>query len=151
MILRCLRCAPPTADDKLADIRAVVNAFNVNRIVTCEPSWRITEDEKTSSFRPVKGIFCDDGPPTLTKIMRKPKPVSLELKDCSDAETRICLQLELQEGRDAMASKQFSADYNAGTAISLRLTRPWFHTGRCVIGDSAFASVQTAVAFSLVW
>ena len=35
MILRCLRCAPPTANDKWADIRAVVNAFNANRIVTC--------------------------------------------------------------------------------------------------------------------
>ena len=149
-ILRCLRCAPRTHDDKWADIRAVVNAFNSNRVATCDPSWSITVDEKTSSFRPMKGVFCDDGPPTLTKIIRKPKPVSLELKDVCDAETRVCLQLELQEGKDTMSKKQYTAEYNAGTAISLRLTKPWFHTGRCVNGDSAFASVQTAVACSSV-
>jgi hypothetical protein len=146
-ILRYLRCSGPSDDaDRWSHIRAVVNAFNDHRASCCSPSWCLCVDEKTSSFRPRKGVYCDDGPPTLTKIIRKPKSVSIELKDCTDAQTRITLRLELQEGKEAMRSKQFADRYNSGTSILLRLVSPWFHSGRMVVGDSAFASVEAAIA-----
>lgn len=43
-----------------------------------------------------------------------------------------------------MADRDYAA-FGAGTAWCLRLTKPWHGSGRTVIGDSAFASVQTAV------
>ena len=45
-----------------------------------------------------------------------------------------------------MAAKMFTdICQSKGTAQTLRLTEPWHHSGRTVNGDSAFASVQTAV------
>ena len=145
-ILRYLRCAPPGSPDRWCHIRAFVDAFNANRVCTCDPSWRLCVDEKTSSFRPRKGAYLSDGPPTLTKILRKPKSVCLELKDCTDGESRVTLRLELQEGKIEMAKKEFCESYNSGTSILLRLTKPWFFSGRLIVGDSAFASVEAAVA-----
>ena len=45
-----------------------------------------------------------------------------------------------------MASKGY-VDTKAGTAVVLRLAKPWHGGSGCVVnGDSAFASVTTAVA-----
>ena len=146
-ILSCLRCAPAhDEDDRWCHIRAVVSAFNMHRATKCAPSWRLCVDEKTSTFRPRKGVHCDDGPPALAKIMRKPKPISIELKDITDGETRVCMGLELQEGKEAMSRKEFTEQYNAGTACLLRLTKPWANSGRLIVGDSAFASVDASIA-----
>ena len=146
-ILSCLRCAPAHEEtDRWCHIRAVVDAFNAHRATKYTPSWRLCVDEKTSSFRPRKGAHLDDGPPALAKIMRKPKPISIELKDISDGDTRVCLGLELQEGKEAMAIKEFTNQHNAGTACLLRLAKPWAHSGRLVVGDSAFASVAASIA-----
>ena len=84
--------------------------------------------------------------PHVTKIARKPKGVGAELKDAADSETNIIIRLELQEGAEHMAAKKFTdICQSKGTAQALRLTKPWHHSGRTVNGDSAFASVQTAV------
>jgi hypothetical protein len=145
-ILRYLRCAPAGSDDRWCHIRAFVDSFNLNRQSVVEPSWILCVDEKTSSFRPRKGAYLPDGPPTITKIIRKPKSVCLELKDCTDGQSRVTLRLELQEGKEAMSTKEYTDTYNAGTSIVLRLTKPWFNTGRLIVGDSAFASVECAIA-----
>ena len=50
-----------------------------------------------------------------------------------------------------MRTKEFSADYNAGTAILLRLTKPFAGTGRSVVADSAFSSVQTLKALTILF
>eukprot|EP00731_Ephydatia_muelleri_P002247 Em0001g2247a len=78
---------------------------------------------------------------------RKPKGVGCELKNCADADTKIILQLEIQEGASIMANKEYVAEYKlAGTAQLLRLTKPWHGSGRAISADSAFASVTTAIA-----
>ena len=83
----------------------------------------------------------------MTRIERKPKGVGCELKDCADADTKVILQLEIQEGADVMADMEYMAEYKlVGTAQLLRLTKPWHGSGRAVSADSAFASVATAVA-----
>jgi hypothetical protein len=45
-----------------------------------------------------------------------------------------------------MADREFQREEGAGTGMVLRLTRPWWMTGRVVLADSAFASVKTAVS-----
>ena len=80
--------------------------------------------------------------PHVTCIERKPKGVGCELKNCADADTKIILQLEIQEGAAIMAAKEYVAEYMlAGTAQLLRLTKPWHGSGRAISADSAFATV----------
>jgi hypothetical protein len=146
-ILRNLSFSPTsTIDDPWSQAKAIVSIFNNNRVQLVQPSWQLTADEKMSSYRPRKGSYLNDGIPHLTKIIRKPKPVGTELKDLTDASSRVTLQLEIQEGKVAMAAKEFAGEHSAGTALLLRLTKPWWNTDRHVFGDSAFASVAATVA-----
>ena len=70
-----------------------------------------------------------------------------ELKNCADADTKIILQLEIQESASIVANKEYIAEYKlAGTAQLLRLTKPWHGSGRAISAHSAFASVTTAIA-----
>ena len=57
----------------------------------------------------------------------------------------IMLGLELNEGKEALAAKQWHAEQGATTSTTFRLTKPWHGSGRIVTGDSWFASVKTAV------
>ena len=46
-----------------------------------------------------------------------------------------------------MNTKEYMSEYKlAGTALLLRLTKPWHGSGRAISADSAFTSVTTAVA-----
>ena len=124
-ILRCLRFASPSEDgDKWRQPRSFVDFFNKCRSERVQPSSSLTVDEKMSAYRPVKGAWCDDSIPHLTKIVRKPEGVGTELKDCSDGTTCIALRLEIQEGAEVMSTKEFTDRYNAGTSLYMRLTQP---------------------------
>ena len=70
-------------------------------------------------------------PPTL----RKPHP-GIELNNMACAHTGIILHQEIQEGKDDMKSKEFCDRFKATVAMSLRLSAPWFGTGRVVMLDS---------------
>ena len=62
-----------------------------------------------------------------------------ELKNSADADTKIFLQLEIQEGADIRSSKEYMSEYKlAGTALLLRLTKPWHGSGRAISANSAF-------------
>lgn len=37
-------------------------------------------------------------------------------------------------------------EHQPHTAVCLRLTKPWWHTGRALVGDSYFGSLRTALA-----
>ena len=79
-------------------------------------------------------------PPTL----RKPHP-GIELNNMACAHTGIILHQEIQEGKDDMKSKEFCDRFKATVAMSLRLSAPWFGTGRVVMLDSWFASIPTCL------
>ena len=148
-ILSHLRIASDAeaAKDPWAHARQLIDHFNSHRSQQVRPSWRLCVDEKISAFRPRKGPYFSDAIPHLTKIVRKPEGVGTELRDCTDGSSRVTLSLEIQEGKLAMSGKEFSNKYStSGAAAVLRLTKPWFNTGRLVVGDSAFASVETAIA-----
>ena len=52
--------------------------------------------------------------------------------------------MEAQEGKDFMGEFEFVSDCNKSSAWLLRLSKPWFGTGRTVIADAAFAQVRAA-------
>jgi hypothetical protein len=87
------------------------------------------------------------GLPHVSKVIRKPKGVGLELKNALCCESGVMLCYEMLEGKAAMATKRFCGpSINATTATTLRLVEPWMGKGRLIVGDSWFASVQTALA-----
>jgi hypothetical protein len=89
--------------------------------------------------------------------LRKPVPVGLEMKASACAASKIIVQLELQEGQQAMGKLPFVNEFGRSTASVMRLTRPFMNTTRDasmplpaatykVYADSAFASVHTAAS-----
>ena len=114
---------------------------------TILPGRQLCVDESVSSWRGKDGDFCSNGMRHITSIEREPKGVGCELKNCADADTKIILQLEIQEGASIMANKEYIAEYKlAGTAQLLCLTEPWNGSERVISADSTFASVTTAIA-----
>lgn len=51
---------------------------------------------------------------------------------------------EAEEGNMIMRKKEFCDKWQYTTATSLRLVKQWFGTGRIVVGDSWFGSIETA-------
>ena len=148
-IIQHLRVASDSevAADPWSHARKLVDHFNSHRSRQVRPSWRLCVDERISAFRPRKGPYFADSIPHLTKIARKPEGVGTELRDCTDGSSRVTLRLEIQEGKASMAGKEFHNECSTGGAAAvLRLVKPWFETGRLVVGDSAYASVDTAIA-----
>lgn len=108
------------------------------------PGYKITVDESMFAWYG-KGLNRErGGMPAVIKIKRKPKGVGCECKTIADVQSGIMIGMEINEGKDAMQQKTWQREFGAGTATTLRLTRPWHGTGRIVIGDSWFASVKTA-------
>ena len=142
-----LRVKQKACNDKWAPVRRLIDGFNERRVQKIYPGWQLCIDESVSSWRGKDGDFCSDGMPHVTRIDRKPKGVGCEIKNCADADTKVMLQLVIQEGAEIMCTKEYVADYKlAGTAQVLRLTKPWHGSGRAISADSAFASVTTALA-----
>ena len=149
ILLRCLSFCPEDENnsDKWSSVRRLIECFNQRRVEKFYPGWQLCVDKSVSSWRGKDGDFCSDGMPHVTRIDRKPKGVGCELKNSADVDTKIILQLEIQEGAEVMNTKEYMSEYKlAGTALLLRLTKPWHGSGRAISADSAFASVTTAVA-----
>ena len=79
-------------------------------------------------------------------VPRKPHPFGQEAKNGCCGETGIMICFEIYEGKDRMKLKKFVAEYGATCAQTLRLVEPWAATGRCVVADSWFGSVNSAIA-----
>lgn len=84
--------------------------------------------------------------PHKTKIIRKPEGVGAELKSLADGESGILLHLELMEGKEAQAAKEFCNEFPSSIAMTLRIVKKYFNTGITLHADSAFSSVTCAYA-----
>ena len=94
--------------------------------------------------------------PHLSHVPRKPEPLGAEIKNLCDGVFGCMLFLELQEGKVRMARKPYCDRYKATAACTLRLAcgaglsemekRPEDKVGRVLVGDSWFASFDTAKA-----
>ena len=127
-----------------------MDAINNRRVQIFIPGDVICIDELTSKWCGL-GDWYDVGLPHITKCPRKPWNLGMEFKDAMCAKSGIMLQMEICEGKEEMENKKFCGPgVNKGTAMVKRLTEPWHGSGRCVVADSYFASVTTAIACMMV-
>ncbi|RHZ82423.1 hypothetical protein Glove_109g106 [Diversispora epigaea] len=82
------------------------------------------------------------GSPFQRKIPRKPHPIGCEFKTMADARTNLFLQLDPVEPPEYSSKKKF-AEHSATIATMLRLTEPWFSSGRTIIADSWFDALES--------
>ena len=78
----------------------------------------------------------------LTYLPRKPHPLGWMVKTLSCALTGVLIRMELVMKKEAMAQLKYVAAFGATTACSLRLTEPWHHSKRILVGDSWFGSLR---------
>ena len=142
-----LLCILP--QDEYYQIRGFVCAFNHRRATLITPGERLLIDECMLWWLGKDGKWTIVGMPHVTKIIRKPRGIGMEMKSLADGITGILLQLEIMEGAAAQALKPHS-QHGQGTAVCLRLTTPWHGQGRCLVGDSAFGSVKSCVQMAAV-
>ena len=82
----------------------------------------------------------------MTYMARKPHPQGFQIKTLACSESKIIVAVDLVEGAEKDASKSYNQEWGKSTGCTLRLTEPYHGTGRTVVGDSWFGSVNTAVA-----
>jgi len=136
---KCLRCGPPATDaDPFLPIRAFAEAVAKKAMESIVPGAVITIDESM-------GQYTGNNMPGQMVVPRKPIPVGREYHTACDVESGICIAMEMVEGQALDRQKEFVTALGVTTATTLRLTQPWWGTGRIFIGDSWFASVKTAM------
>ena len=146
-ILAAMHFRPPVSGDTRRGWKIVsplIDMCNLKWQTSIRPGHKLTVDESMFAWYGRGGDI--GGMPTVIKIKRKPKGVGCEIKSVAYASTNIMLAIEINEGKDTMATKKWQKEFGAGTATTLRLTDTWHGSGRMVCGDSWFASVKTAVA-----
>lgn len=80
----------------------------------------------------------------VTYLPRKPTPYGIEIKSLACGESCILLNAEVVEGKELDAQKKWRDEVGASTATTLRLCEPYQGTGRTIIGDAWFGSLNTA-------
>lgn len=131
--------------DEFFQVRQFVEDFNRHRLQVVNPGPTIVIDECMSYYEGMNSKYSANGCPGLTKIIRKPLGIGIELKAACDGDTNCLMKLEIQEGALPMRVKEYHDQFGYSTAVTLRLTKPWHGSGRTVIGDSAFGSLKTCV------
>jgi len=105
------------------------------------PGGYLCVDECMSKWEGKESKYDPHGHPSVMKIARKPKGVGSEFKSLADGETGVLLRLDPKEAKSVMNLKPY-ASLGAGTAAPLRLTKHLWGSKRCLVGDSAFASLK---------
>ena len=145
-IAQCLSftTSPPAGEDKWHEVRPLIDGFNTNRANVWVAGTCLTVDELMSRWRGADGAFDPNGAPHVTKIIRKPEPVGIEIRCLICSASGVMLQLLIMEGKASMKAKLVEG-LSAGCNSVYLLCQPWFNTGRMVAADSAFASVHTVL------
>ena len=123
--------------DSFRPVRKFMEACNTRWQDAYEPATHIVVDE-TMLF------WTGQGEAHLTYLPRKPTPLGIMFKTLVDGESCVLLNMEPCEGKEVDRRKEFMDTMKRqSTATTLRLAKPWFNTGRIVVGDSWFGSCQT--------
>lgn len=139
----------PAERERAGDFWAVqplVDAFNERRREVYRPGHKLVVDESFSPWRGRDERHLEHGCPHVQKEKRKPKGVGMEIKNVACVTAGIMLVLELVASANEMHTREHWREGFASTALLLRLLHFYGGSRRIVLGDSAFASVQTAVA-----
>eukprot|EP00976_Prorocentrum_cordatum_P051602 1041600-Prorocentrum_minimum.AAC.1 len=136
-MMQCFRLPEYPMDCEKPDlcirVRKFLDSFNEHVNRRFKPSWCMVVDESMAQW---KGV----GMPGLMYVARKPTPLGREMHTTACSETRIISFLERYEGKDVMAQAPLVKDYSKSSAVALRCTKPYWHSGRVVVIDSAFSS-----------
>ena len=122
-ILRYWARGPEGTSEKLRnnpweEVDYWVRAFNKIRREEIEVGTNVTPDEMMFAWRGKKGT---GGIPHLSLLIRKPIPLGTESKVACEGTFGMCMYLEIQKGKVAMARKKFCRQYKATTACTVRL------------------------------
>lgn len=112
-------------EDPWWQIRQGIKDFNINRQQNIKRSTYYCVDETMSAYSPQTtktGTL-----PHLSYIQRKPEPLGTELRSCCEGHSGIMVNVELQEGKDAMQKREFVKAYGANAASCLRITLDALH------------------------
>ena len=121
------------------DCRAFFRACARHWRETWIPGTILTADETMVSWTGPAGA-------NLTYMARKPHPQGFQIKTLACSESKIVVAIDLVEGAEQDAGKSYNQEWGKSTGCTLRLTEPYHGTGRTVVADSWFGSVNTAVA-----
>jgi len=118
-----------------------IDEFNKNRQMTVASSKIKVMDESMSAFRPQ--TTKTGNLPNISHILRKPEPLGSEYKVVACSKTGMFLHLEIQKGKQGMASAEFTDTLKATSACVKRLNKA---TKRgeddTYLGDSWFTSIE---------
>ena len=128
--------AAGVTSDPLVPIRGFVEVYNENLLNAMVPGRVLTIDETMNQW-----VGKVSRMPNVKKIISKPHPVGQEFKTVADASTNIIIRLDISEKNFQV--KKFG-DQGAVISTVLRLSEPWFATGRTILADSWFGSPSCA-------
>ncbi|OWZ13602.1 hypothetical protein PHMEG_00013046, partial [Phytophthora megakarya] len=123
-ILYCMSISDGhNGSDPWKPIRPIIDEFNARRQRVVSPGNILCVDECMSAWKGREAKYHHDRLPHKTKITRKPEGKGTELKSIADGESGV-------EGQARQRSKQYAREYGEGTAVVLRLAKPYDGTGR---------------------
>lgn len=164
----CLCFGEEDPKDGWWKVRSLVEDFNKRALDVFVPGRLLTIDESFSFWSGADAKTSVGGLPHKSFQKDKPRGVGILFRTLACGTSSVVLQLEVQEGKQAMQLKEFQvresknedaayrAEKDAGriyiytVALCLRMTRPFWGTGRIVIMDSFFGSVATIQALLVV-
>ena len=131
----------PEFRDHFWEVRSMIKMWNDNMGANFLPSW-INCIDKSMSKWVNKYTY-----PGFMYVPRKPWPFGNEYHDTGCADSDIIWALDLREGKDwpqNLGKKEFDK-IGKTTGILLRLTKPFWSTGKVFILDSGFCVLQAIV------
>jgi hypothetical protein len=133
------------ATDPFDPVRLFTYAWNAVVHASVIPGKVLTVDESMGLWKGKRGKYGgNDAMPGWMFVGRKPTNSGRESHTIADCDTGCIMLVEPYEGKERMAEKEFCKDFRKNPAKAMRCTMPWFNSGRTVIADSGFASVQLA-------
>lgn len=117
-------------EDKAAPVRDIWNFLNENLAKNYSPHESITIDEQLFPFR---------GKTKFTQyIPSKPAKYGIKIWWACDAKTKYPLQGKLYTGRQEGEEREI----NQGENVMLQLSKPYANTGRTIVADNFFTSLE---------
>jgi hypothetical protein len=119
-----------------------VSLFNDHRQQQFTPADRICVDESISRWYGMGGDWINVGLPMYVAMDRKPEN-GAEIQNACCAESGVMIRLRIRKSK-AVDSLDLDPSQGHGTGVLRDLVLPWAETGRIVVADSFFASVEAA-------
>ena len=131
------------SSDRWGMIRGFFVAIHDHRASHVIPSQNICVDESLSRWYGLGGDWIDTGLPHYVDMDQKTEN-RCELKTAACGKRGIVIRIGNVVSAEDTSMRDFENAHLHGTAMTLRLLQPWFHTNCVVCANSYFASVHRA-------